>query len=194
MASSLDYYEQNAGSFIASTIDADVSQLHERFLRYLPEGSLILDFGCGSGRDTKAFLASGYACEALDGSHRLCAYASKYTGIKVQCMDFLSFHETCRFDGIWACASLLHCQRDKLPSLLENLSDALKDGGVMYMSFKHGNGDREKDGRLFTDMNSALMAEILPPTLEVLEEWISTDVRGGDLPEWLNVIAMRRHR
>ena len=79
MDQTIVYYEQNADSFIDGTLGADMDDLRQGFLKLLPEGSYILDFGCGSGRDTKAFLDAGYRVDAVDGSEELCRRASDYT-------------------------------------------------------------------------------------------------------------------
>jgi 2-polyprenyl-3-methyl-5-hydroxy-6-metoxy-1,4-benzoquinol methylase len=80
----LSYYDEKAKEFCENTVNADVSPQRDRFLSYLKEGASILDFGCGSGRDTKAFLDLGYKVEAIDGSVELCKTASEYTGIEVK--------------------------------------------------------------------------------------------------------------
>lgn len=51
----LNYYNTNATSFASSTRSVDFTQTQDRFLRLLPSAAAILDFGCGSGRDTKYF-------------------------------------------------------------------------------------------------------------------------------------------
>ena len=80
----LQYYNQNAGSFVSGTVHADLTDTLNRFLSRLEPGAAILDFGCGSGRDTKYFLEHGYQVEAIDGSEELCKIASAYTGIPVR--------------------------------------------------------------------------------------------------------------
>ena len=86
----------------------------DRFLRVLAENRFILDFGCGSGRDTKYFLSKGYQVEATDGSSELCKLASAFTGIKVKEMLFQDLDASDKYDGIWACSSILHLSKKKL--------------------------------------------------------------------------------
>ena len=71
----LDYYNKNAESFIQGTVSADLKDIQDKFLKEL-SGNKILDFGCGSGRDTKCFIEAGYDVEAIDGSLELCKSAS----------------------------------------------------------------------------------------------------------------------
>ena len=84
----LDFYDRNAEEFASGTLVADMKDTRSRFTACLPSGALVLDFGCGAGRDTKAFLDAGFQAEAVDGSDELCASASAYTGIPVKKMLF----------------------------------------------------------------------------------------------------------
>lgn len=88
MNSTLSYYNTNASSFSEGTINVDFSATQDKFLGYLTPGSKLLDFGCGSGRDTKYFLAQGFAVDATDGSEELCKLASEFTGISVRKLLF----------------------------------------------------------------------------------------------------------
>lgn len=84
MNNTINYYNQNAESFIANTQNADMHPTQERFLRLLDANTSILDFGCGSGRDAKYFLEKGYQVTAIDGSAELCRLASEFTDIEVK--------------------------------------------------------------------------------------------------------------
>ncbi|MCD8202372.1 MAG: class I SAM-dependent methyltransferase, partial [Prevotella sp.] len=64
--STIDYYDTHCDSFTADTVNADLSETQSRFARMLPAGGDILDFGCGAGRDTKAFLGMGFHVDAID--------------------------------------------------------------------------------------------------------------------------------
>ena len=70
----MNYYNINSDVFFQQTYDVDMQSLYQPFLRYLPEKSLILDLGCGSGRDTLAFMQQGYQVEAIDSSVQLEPY------------------------------------------------------------------------------------------------------------------------
>ena len=100
MNQTLNYYTENASDFAAGTVNVDFSATQVRFLSILPAGATILDFGCGSGRDTKAFLARGYRVTATDGSPELCKIASAYTGIPVRQMLFNELDDVEAYDGI----------------------------------------------------------------------------------------------
>lgn len=187
------YYKDNSKEFFDSTVIADVTPLYKRFLKYVPAGAHILDLGCGSGRDTKAFLDRGYTVEAIDGSAELCALASEYTGIEVECRDFFTIDCKERYDAIWACASLLHIPSEKLPALFERLRDALRPGGVFYMSFKYGEFEGERDDRFFNDMTADKYRVVIDRIkgLELAQEWESYDVRRGNDVHWFNAILKK---
>ena len=108
MNDSLQYYNQHAKEFSDSTRDVEFKEMQECFLAYLKPGARILDFGCGSGRDTKYFLDRGFETDAADGSEELVRIASEYTGIEVRLMYFQDLDEKEAYDGIWACSSILH--------------------------------------------------------------------------------------
>ena len=89
----LDYYNKNAQSFVSGTVSVKFTQIQDKFLEKLKPHALILDFGCGSGRDTRYFLSKGYQVDAIDGSAQMCRIASEYTGIKVRQMLFQELDE-----------------------------------------------------------------------------------------------------
>ncbi|MCQ2107525.1 MAG: class I SAM-dependent methyltransferase [Fibrobacter sp.] len=194
MLSTIEYYNQNANSFSKSTVSVDFSETQQRFLKYLPPKAKILDFGCGAGRDTKSFLEKGFFVDAIDGSEELCKIASAYTGIHVKHMFFQDLNSIEEYDGIWACASLLHLPWDKISSVLKKMSRALKTDGTIYASFKYGSFTGERNGRFFTDLNENQFEELLVciPELKQKESWVSSDVRPGKENEkWLNVILSK---
>lgn len=195
MTSTIEYYNRNALEYSRSTVCVDFSATQERFLRYMPSYAKILDFGCGSGRDTKYFLDKGYDVDAVDGSREFCRLASAYTGISVKQLYFQELASVNEYDGIWACASILHLQKDDLILLLHKMATALKNTGVIYASFKYGTFFGERQGRYFTDFNEERLTEILAlvPELQYREFWISSDVRPDRSDEkWLNVILSRK--
>lgn len=190
----LHYYNETAQAFVRGTIDADLSALHQRFLARLPIQAHILDLGCGSGRDAKAFLDAGYQVTALDGSEACCQLAEAYIGQPVLCQTFdeLDFENV--FDGVWACASLLHLPYAELTSVFERIARALRPGGYLYASFKYGDFEGERNGRYFTDLTEERLAAVIEPVvgLEIVETFVTGDVREGRGDErWLNVIGSK---
>lgn len=194
MVNTIDYYNRNVKNFIDGTVSVDFTQIQNVFLKLLPKNACILDFGCGSGRDTKFFLDCGYQVEAIDGSLELCRAASEYTGIHVKQMLFQELDVVEKYDGIWASASILHVKKAELPHIIHKMSLAAKKNGIIYISFKYGDFEGERNGRYFTDMTEISMKELLEkfPELKVEKQWITGDVRPGRGDErWLNIILRK---
>lgn len=194
MVNTIDYYNRNVQSFIDGTVSVDFTQIQNVFLELLPKDACIFDFGCGSGRDTKYFLDCGYQVDAMDGSIELCRAASEYTGIHVKQMLFQELAEVEKYDGIWACASILHVKKAELLDIIRKMSLATKENGIIYVSFKYGDYEGERNGRYFTDMTEISMKELLAafPELVVEKQWVTDDVRAGRGDErWLNMILRK---
>jgi len=189
------YYNINAKKFVEGTVSVDFEATQTRFLNKLTPGASILDFGCGSGRDTKYFLAHGYRVEALDGSSELCRLAGEYTGIKVRQMLFQDLAETEKYDGIWACSSILHVPSSELTDVLRKMVTALKDDGIIYTSFKYGTYEGIRNGRFFTDMTEDTFADLQRRVdhIEIEDQWITSDVRPKRGEEkWFNLILRKK--
>lgn len=191
----INYYNINADKFIENTLFVDFTQTQQRFLSRLKKGAFILDFGCGSGRDTRYFLEQGYQVEAIDGSEEMCRLAARYTGVGVRHMLFQELSEKEKYDGIWACSSILHLPLQELAGVMSRMAVALKEKGIIYTSFKYGSFSGQRNGRFFTDMTEDSFAEFMQKTegLEAEEQWITSDVRperGGE--KWLNLILRKK--
>lgn len=190
----LNYYNTNAHSFVSSTLSVDFSQTQDKFLQLLPPAAAILDFGCGSGRDTKYFLDAGMKVDATDGSEELCRLASEYTGIPVRQMLFEELDAKAQYDGIWACSSILHLPKESLKDVLRKMIAALKENGIIYTSFKYGMFEGERNGRFFTDFTEETFREFVADMngIQIEETWITGDVRPGRGDErWLNLILRK---
>lgn len=188
------FYDRYAREFVEQTSNASMSVMMEAFLKEIPKESKILDLGCGSGRDTKAFMDLGYHVTAVDGSQKICEEASTFTGMAVRQMDFMELEEVDEYHGIWACASILHVPYSELEELFGKLYRALKQDGILYVSFKYGTFEGMRNERYFTDMTMDRLRPILDQVskLEVLKYWVSADVREnrGD-EQWLNLIMKK---
>lgn len=194
-AKTINYYNTKTKDFIDGTLNVDFTEIQNRFLAKLSEDAYILDFGCGSGRDTKYFLEHGCRVDAIDGSEELCKFASEYTGIKVQCMYFHELEVQEKYDAIWACSSILHCAYDELVDVMKRLAEALKEKGLIYTSFKYGEYEGERNGRYFIDMTEDRLTQVLEtvPELAIEEQWITGDVRPGRGEEkWLNLFLRKK--
>jgi SAM-dependent methyltransferase len=188
---SINYYNQNAEAYFADTVQADVHDLRSKFLFHVPAGGDILDAGCGSGRDALAFHRAGYRITAFDGSPEMCRMSRQYTDLPVIQMTFQEMRWRSVFDGIWACASLLHVPQVALRDVLGSFVRALRPNGTLYASFKYGTGERVVDGRRFTDMTEVELGQVLRSVgFSSTEFWITDDVRPGKTSQqWLNALA-----
>lgn len=189
----IDYYQQNADEFFNGTIDVDMSNIYQHFTKGLPVNALILDAGCGSGRDSKAFIDMGFKVEAFDASSEMVKRASEYTGLNVKHAKFEDVNDIDKYDAIWCCASLLHVPEAELPSTLAKLTKTLKPSGIWYLSFKYGDTQREKSGRLFTDIDEERLAILVSslPYIEIKNTWITEDNRPNRCERWLNAIIIK---
>jgi len=137
----LAHYDQRAEDFWQGTRDHDVRQNMAALLKHI-EGTppfAILDFGCGPGRDLKAFKDMGHEAVGLEGSARFAAMAREYSGCEVLEQDFLALDlPAARFDGVFANASLFHVPGRELPRVLGELYATLKPGGVIFSSNPRG--------------------------------------------------------
>ena len=213
MTDTIAYYDAHADEFAARTLPADLTDVADAFLALVPAGGRILDFGCGAGRDARLFMERGYDVDAVDGSAQMCRVARGRSGVPARQMLFSELSAQEEYDGIWACSSVLHLPRDELRPVLERMTRALMHGGVMYLSFKYGEFEGERNGRHFTDFTERTFLAFLKTTdcadelgcrevqtINVLGDgegplprfWISNDVRPdrGD-EQWLNMLLRR---
>ena len=194
MDKTIAYYNKNAESFVRDTETVEFTEVQDRFLKYLQKGAYILDFGCGSGRDAKCFLTKGYEVDAVDGSEELCKIASENTGLAVRKMLFSELDEYEKYDGIWACASILHLPKDELKSVIRKMLRAVKTDGYIYTSFKYGEFEGYRNERYFTCFTEDSFKNYISDITEIqiIEKWVSSDARPGRSDEkWLNLILKK---
>ncbi|MEO9713055.1 MAG: DUF3427 domain-containing protein [Marinobacter alexandrii] len=193
MQDTLSYYDSNADDFVESTFEVSMEDLYREFLPQVPEGGHILDAGCGSGRDALYFKQNGYRVSAFDGSKAITSLARQKTGLPIQHRSFSDVQESITYDGIWACASLLHLPRVEVPRAIERLWNALKPDGVFYMSFKVGQGERDHNGRHFTDADESIAEQWIQDLTdyEACQMWRTDDQRPDRDEQWLNILLTK---
>ena len=181
------YYNENADAFCEHTLHQNMEEQYRFFLKYVPSGARILDFGCGSGRDTKYFRDCGFNVTAIDGSEQMCKKAESYTGINVRQMNFLDLNDREIYDGIWASASLLHIPKKDLPRMFAKLRKALTREGIMYVSFKEGSFEGMRDGRFFSDLTEGELFNLINTVggLKIVEARQFTEEREEGDVNWV---------
>jgi Cyclopropane fatty acid synthase and related methyltransferases len=190
MNKTLNYYNENAKEYFDKTVTVSMSEKYDSFLKRLSKGSLILDLGCGSGRDSLYFIKNGYKVTAVEGSSELSTLASDYIGQPVQNIDFVDIKDVDVYDGIWACASLLHLEKSVFSEMLLKLREALKSDGVMYISLKIGKDFATYEGdRFFTYYTKETLYQLLKEAnLDIIDEYTTSDGLNRDI-EWINLIV-----
>ena len=191
---SIGFYDTNAQDFFDRSVEADMARGYADFMALLPAGGRVLDAGCGSGRDALAFHRQGFQVTAMEASARLAGLARAHTGLPIEVMTFDQVTWREAFDGIWACASLLHVPRVSLPGAVGRLRDALVPGGVLWMSFKYGREERQAGERGFTDLDEDLARAMVKTAggLKLIDLVVTGDVRADHAGDrWLSVLCRR---
>lgn len=187
-----NYYKINKNEFIENTFNCDMSFQYNFFEKYLDKSTKnILDIGFGSGRDSLYF-SKKYEVYSIDPVEEFCEHG-KSLGLKnVFCMKVQDMVYDAMFDGIWACASLLHIPSYELVDVLNRCYNALKENGIMYCSFKYGDYEGDRNGRFFMDLIEERFRQYVSKTkFNILEVCITEDVRPNRCEKWLNVILKK---
>ena len=183
------YYNKHADEFVSRTVDIDMSEVYPKFTNLLPSGGCILDAGCGSGRDSRYFLSQGFEVVAIDASEEMVKCASKLMDQSAILMKFEDVTFENEFDGIWACASMLHVEKENFVSTLNILVNALRTSGVIYVSLKQSESNVPAGGRHFSYYSADEVNGIISdqPSLELLDLWFDENSECG----WINILAKR---
>ena len=148
----LGHYQSRAEAFWEGTRNHDVAQNIDALLRHI-RGTppfTVLDFGCGPGRDLRAFVERGHRAIGLEGAQALAEMARRHSGCEVWQQDFLRLLlPVTHFDGIFANASLFHVPRQELPRVLRALHSTLKPGGVLFSSNPRGENQESINGERY---------------------------------------------
>ena len=152
VARTLAHYDRSAQAFWEGTRDHDVSQNIDALLQHIEAAPPfeLLDFGCGPGRDLKAFAALGHHATGLEGSRELAAMARRHSGCEVIEQSFLELALPAEcFDGVFANAALFHVPSQELPRVLRDLHAVLKPRGVLFASNPRGQGQEGWSGERY---------------------------------------------
>lgn len=188
----MNYYSKHALDYIKNTINADMKDYYSVFLSYISSSSKILDIGFGSGRDSLYFSSLGYDVTSLDPVEGFCVYGRQLglNNVVLGSIEEITYLE--EFDGLWASASLLHIKSNNLISVFNKCYDALKDNGVMFVSFKYGDFEGMVNERYFTYLNEKSFNSIINNTKFRSDKlWVNeSDKLNRDI-KWLNAILIK---
>ncbi len=199
-------YNNSPQKYIQATKDMLPIVDLNKFLQSLAPNSLILDAGCGYGRDTNYILHRGFNAAGIDLSEKLLEEANKlYPGILFQKMDIRQLHyPENHFDGIWCHAALHHLNLPDIKKSLLEFRRVLKTGGVLFVSFKEGNNTTQEvddsltcsDPRFYTFLTSDMLRNILIEVgFNVKEvEKVNERLRFGNGKRninWIHVLASK---
>ena len=171
----LKFYADNAATYVEHA-RRPTPQL-AAFMARLPSGSPVLELGTGNGRDAAAMLAAGFAVTPSDASPELAAEAQARLGIPVRIMAFHELDHIAAYDGVWACACLLHAPRHELTDDLARIFHALRPGGLLTASLKAGDREgRDQFGRYYNYLDAAQLRAHLVASAD----WASLDISESD--------------
>ncbi len=106
----------------------------ERFASSLRVPSLILDAGCGPGRDLARFVTLGHAARGVDLNPAFVARATAHAPTwQADLRELQHLFPQGLFDGIWASASLVHLTEEDAADVLRQFSALLRPGGKLYV-------------------------------------------------------------
>lgn len=191
----IEYFNEKAEKCFldAFTITERTNQDH--FLSFLKPGARILDFGCGSGRDTAYFREKGFDVTPADGSEGMCRFASEYLKTPVRLLEFNELDEEEVYDGIYASASIMHLEYEKLVEVFPKMIRALKSNGIIYVSFKYGEEDGFLGKRYYCYMNEERFGKMIGQfeALAIEEQGIFGNEHPGQMDfRWLWAILRKK--
>jgi len=185
----LNYYDREAFDYVSKTQLFLPEGDCQKFIDYLQDEPCILDLGCGSGNASKYFHDNGLQVLACDQSKPVCELLKHRTAIPVRHCSFEEALRGNKYDGIWASASLLHLNPDQLRKVLTEIASALSDNGILYASFKQGDGEYiDNDGRYFYLQKQDSLTQMFKDItgFEILETNVQADLQGRSDTDWIS--------
>ena len=143
IASAVAKYDAHAAEFAKRALTLSMLPQLEAFTGLTTARGLVLDAGCGSGKDFGPLRGCGFRPVGVDLSWGLLAHA-RALGVLLVRADLarLPFADA-TFDGLWACSSLVHFDMLSAERVLRELRRVLKPAGSLYASVKFGDDTSE---------------------------------------------------
>lgn len=170
----IKYYDDCYIEYHQKTHSIDMLAIYDEVRKWVANGSRILDAGCGTGRDTQYFLKNGFKVTSFDASLKMVELCNEYPFAYCEQKSFDTINYPSKFDLVWACASLLHLDKDELKRAFYKLFKSLKDGGILYFSLKSNSIDNSE--RQYYYYNQQEIDLILTDTLRMrfIKSWVTT--------------------
>ena len=193
MNTTLEYYDENAEKYVKESFALTARDNQDMFLSFVKRGGHILDFGCGSGRDTAFFLMKGFTVQPTDGCESICKLASEYLKMPVKVLEFNELDEEDEYDAVYASASIMHLEHDKLMELYPKSIRALKKDGILYASFEYGEEDGYVDMCYYTRMTEKKYTDFVEqfPQLKMVMQNTFHQKSGGTDLVWYQSIVRK---
>lgn len=189
------YYNTHASDMIENTLKVDLQPIYDKFEQFIKPGSKILDVGFGSGRDSLHFAGKGYSVVSIDFSSEVYNRGKILLNNEVLLVDVREMRYKNEFDAIWASAVFFHFTNEEIIDVMQRCYDALKEQGVVYISFKYGVQEVLRHGRFFNDFNEEKFQSLLTKieNFELTQMWRTNDARPNHTEQyWLNVILTKK--
>lgn len=193
-ASTINFYNKNHENYDNDTSQLELKEQWKIFESRIRPGGKILDIGCGSGRDITHFQTRGFSVEGLEPSTAMAEMARKRTNARIYIQPAEQLCANNQYDGIWACASLLHISKKNIKETIQRIAQALNKNGHAYISVKSGSGElRKEDGRLFSNYSSEELKEIIStiPEIVIVTLWTTPDAAQREDLEWINLLLKK---
>jgi ubiquinone/menaquinone biosynthesis C-methylase UbiE len=140
-------YNRTASEYAETHFDSSILKKQYKTFMTLCRGKLVLDVGCGPGRDVEHLMINGYQVIGVDYSDGMIKEAKRRVpkgDFRKMDMRNLRFEKN-TFDGIWACGSVIHIPKSEVKNVLKGFNRILKPHGILYIAVKKGTGEKLED-------------------------------------------------
>jgi cyclopropane fatty-acyl-phospholipid synthase-like methyltransferase len=156
----LEYYEKNFDKLVDRYEKVNLDFIHRIILDNTKKDDFILELGFGSGREINFLIKNEYKnLYGIDGCNKFVEFVRKRfnsSNFKVSILPEININK--KFDFIYSIAVIMHLSPSSYEKLTKNISDRLKSGGRVFISFSLGKrDDRERD---FYEVDEKLLETI----------------------------------